>query len=244
MTAVPLSVPIVPKTARGSWWDQGQAIAQRLETTRWALGDWWRSPDRPNDVTVDIAATKLGLAPSAIWQAAWLAGRFSPSRRRACSHSHHVEVAALDAADADRLLDQAVERSWTVAQIRAARKDIKPDQLRAAQQLVLDMSPTTDAWKRTARWAEGECRQAVIKAEAELGRAIRTVEAMAEHPAGGLIHGNGRHGVADRLRDILAPGGDTGVDLTPRVSPLLQRIRAGEAGGQTQKGAGTEGTQR
>ena len=228
MTAAPLSVPRVPKTAWGRWWDQGRDLAQRIETARWALGDWWRSPERPNDVTVDTVANELGLAPAAIWQAAWLANRFPPSRRRNCSHSHHQEVAALSPAVADALLDQAVAERWTVARIRQAARKAAREQVieaeRAERQIELDLTPNAIAWRSDAERVVRECREVLVTVEAQLRVIVGAVEAQADHPGAKDVDGNARLALTKRLRETLAPGRRTGVDLTPFIQPALDRI--------------------
>jgi hypothetical protein len=53
--------------------------------------------------------------------AGWVASRIEASRRlEALPFAHHAEVAALEPADQDQLLDLAEHNAWTSSQLRAA----------------------------------------------------------------------------------------------------------------------------
>ena len=220
----------VPKgqDPRIHWLNRGRAIAERLAHHQWELGDWWR--DRPDGATTtDDVADDLGLASATLWYHGWLAGRFPAARRRPLSHAHHATVAALPASTADALLDQAVAEKWSVARIRQAARqvareqEIEAERAAQAEQRELDLHPNAVAWRTDAKRVERECRERLVTAEVMLRSAVDALEALADHPGANLVHGNRRRAAAERLRSVLAPG-DTGIDLTPHVQPLLDRI--------------------
>lgn len=223
MSALP--APAV-RARHSPWLDRGRRLARRLSTPRWEIGDWWL--DRPADATVEAAADATGLGHATIWTCAWLARVFPPDRRReALSHSHHAEVAGLPPAAADALLDQAEAGRWPVARLRQAARAAAREQAveaeRAAAQCELELEPTAVAWRTDALRVERECRQKLVSAEAALRSVVDAVGALAEHPGADAVHGNRRRAAAERLRGILAST-ETGVDLTPHVQPLLDRI--------------------
>ena len=221
-----LSVPRVPNP-RNHWLDRGRALAERLSGTRWEIGDWWLSDERPRDATIDAAAAETGLSPTTIWTCAWLARAFPAARRRPVSHSHHLEVAALPPAVADGLLDRAAAGRWPVARLRAAARaaarDGEVEAERAARALDLDLDPTAAAWQTDLRRVERECRERMVMAEALLRSTVDALEALADHPGADAVHGNRRRAAAARLRGIVGAGG-TGIDLTAHAQPLLERI--------------------
>jgi hypothetical protein len=66
----------------------------------------------------------VGLNYQTLRNYAWVARRFSMSRRRdELSFGHHMEVARLTTAEQDRWLDQAIEHRWTTGQLRRQLKE-------------------------------------------------------------------------------------------------------------------------
>lgn len=230
--SAPSALPSGNRRSEDRWLERGRELALRLSAPRWEIGDWWLSGDRPG-LRIEDVAGRTGLAPATIWNCGWLARAFPPARRRAAlSHSHHAEVAGLPPAVADRLLDRAAADGWPVARIRAAaraaarREEVEAE--RAAAQLGLDLEPNAVAWRTDLRRVERECRERLTTAEALVRTVVDAVEALASHPGADRVHGNRRRAAAERLRGILAPdgAGETGIDLAPRVQPLLERIRS------------------
>ena len=88
----------------------------------WAIGDWWafgqqRYGERAAVVNGDDWD---GPKYEVCMNAASIARKFETSRRReVLSWSHHAEVAALDPADADRLLDEAERNDWSKRELRS-----------------------------------------------------------------------------------------------------------------------------
>lgn len=222
-----LAVP--PVDDPGNWVRRGIVIARRLMVCHWDLGDWWLSGDRPADVTTEDVAERIGVSSDVLWRCAWLSRAFAAGRRRPISIAHHREVASLRDTVADALLDQAVAEKWSVARIRRAARqaareqEIEAERAAQAEQRELDLHPNAVAWRTDAKRVERECRERLVTAEAMLRSAVDALEALADHPGAGLVHGNRRRAAAERLRSVLAPG-DTGIDLTPHVQPLLDRI--------------------
>ena len=221
-----LSVPR-GQNPREHWATRWRAAADRYSACRWELGDLWRA--RPDGVDVIAAAEAAGLAAGTILTLGWLARAFPPARRHAISHAHHLEVAALPESIADCLLDRAVAERWSVARIRRAARqaareqEIEAERAAQADQRELDLHPNAVAWRTDAKRVERECRERLVTAEVMLRSAVDALEALADHPGADLVHGNRRRAAAERLRSVLAPG-DTGIDLTPHVQPLLDRI--------------------
>ena len=213
---------------RVRWLRRGREIAQRLAGAQWAAGDWWH--DRPAGADMLTAAMEMGLSESTLYTYGWVAGAFPPARRQPLSWSHHHVAAGLPAADADELLDRATKGRWTVARTREAahqatrEQNIEAGRVAQAEQLKLDLRPTAVSWEADAGRVEHECREGLVVVEARLRSIVDCLGALADHPGADRVHGNRRKGFTDRIRSALAPGGGTGVDLTPQITPLLDRI--------------------
>ena len=174
---------------------------------------------------------QTGLSIFTIYISGWLTNAFPPARRRAeLSWAHHREVGALPAAVADQLLADAVKGRWSVTRTRAAavacRLELDTEALRLehAEQRRLSLSPAAMAWHSDSKRIERECRERLISAEASVRSVVDAVRALVDHPGASLAHGNRRRAATARLRAILAPIGDTGIDLTAQIAPLLDTI--------------------
>ena len=233
MSAAPSHQLSVPKVSNPDkhWLDRGCELARRKSGVQWEIGDWWLQGHR---AILDDVAEIVGLPVMTLLQHAWVARVFPPHRRRDLSYSHHVEVGGLPDEVADQLLDAAREHRWSVARIRedarAARRGLDAEALRQehAEQRRLALDPDAAAWRSDAKRVERECRERLIAAEASVRSVVDAVRALAEHPGAGATHGNRRRATAARLRSVLAPMGDTGIDLTAQMQPLLDAIWAPE----------------
>ena len=228
-TAPQLSVPRV-SDPRKHWLDRGCELVRRRSGVQWDIGDWWL--EGQDQVAADVGEA-IGLPASTLLQCAWISRAFPPARRRTdVSWSHHLEVAGLPDAVADDLLDGAAKLGWSVHRIReearAARRDLDAEAIRQenAEQRSLALDPTAAAWQSDARRVERECRDRLIAAEASVRSAVDAVRSLAEHAGAGLTHGSRRRATVARLRSVLAPMGDTGIDLTQQLEPLLASIWA------------------
>lgn len=204
----------------------------QLSQAQWQLGDW--ANESQWGLGPDIADL-VGVSMTTLWIAAWVSRTFRADRRRPdLSYTHHLEVASLPDAVADDLLDAAVALHWTRSRLRteaqAARRELDAEALRQenAEQRRLDLDPTAVAWHSDSRRIERECRERLIAVEAGVRSMLDAVQALAEHPGAGLTHGHRRRATVARLRSILAPMGDSGIDLTAQLAPLLDAIWAPE----------------
>jgi N6-adenosine-specific RNA methylase IME4 len=98
--------------AEGEWLIAGAVLATLDRGIGWWIGDWWAYGERRYGVRKAAveAADWDGPALQTCANAGMVARAFETSRRReVLSFSHHVEVAGLAPADADRLLDWCEE---------------------------------------------------------------------------------------------------------------------------------------
>ena len=95
----------------------GQFLSRVDDATQWAIGDWVNSYDRSYGDLKRICE-RLGLVYTTVMNCASLGRRFTFSRRREVSFTHHAAVAALEVEDQDRLLDAAEKHNWSVDRLR------------------------------------------------------------------------------------------------------------------------------
>ena len=130
-------------------WAAAGAQLDRVDSSYlWWRGDWynagdyWFGEEAPQALPEDPATLKT------IQNAAWVCSRFEPSRRRAAlSFAHHAEVAGLEPADADELLDASERNGWSRSKLRAA--------VRAYKDIAAGGNGLT-AWSRADLLAERE----------------------------------------------------------------------------------------
>jgi hypothetical protein len=103
-----------------SWKQVGERIFVICESSAWWIGDWLlfgksKYPDRYRQ-----AIEETSLDYQTLRNYAWVAGRFSVSRRRdKLSFQHHVEVASLQPDEQDLWLDRAEKFGWSRNELRA-----------------------------------------------------------------------------------------------------------------------------
>lgn len=133
-------------SATGLTVPRGRPLEEHLQAARlmgtiarvtpWWIGDLLYYSDLEFGERAAQISAVLPLAPDTLIGYQWVASRFVedlstlsmgrwPRRRPGLSWGHHQAVAALDAAEADRLLDQAEEGNWSVSQMREARTAVK-----------------------------------------------------------------------------------------------------------------------
>jgi hypothetical protein len=107
------------------WQQTGRTLARAAEGVMWWLGDWWRYGQHAyGDRVRSFEVT--GFAFGTCMNAGRVSGAFETSRRReVLMWGHHVEVASLEPAYADKLLDAAEAEGWSVhaRQLNASRAD-------------------------------------------------------------------------------------------------------------------------
>jgi hypothetical protein len=117
--AKPKSLQLPEHVSMEKWCQIGRQLAALSEASAWWLGDWLvygevRFPERYRQALSDTA-----LEYQTLRNYAWVARRFSLSRRReGLSFQHHAEVAALPEEEQDKWLDRAEKFSWSRNQLR------------------------------------------------------------------------------------------------------------------------------
>lgn len=103
------------------WQATGQWLRSAERSLMWWIGDWLRFGESRWGERYAQAIEATGQSYQALADAKWVASRFEFSRRREnLSFSHHREVAALEPAAADHLLDEAVRDGLSRNELRAA----------------------------------------------------------------------------------------------------------------------------
>ena len=203
-------------------------IGARLSSDHWALGDHLLTA--PADITDAEVSETTGLPVGLLRTCRWLARAIPRQRRQpGLSFSHHIEVASLPPAVADRLLADAGAARWSVARLREAARaaahdaevDAKVSEARRSLDLAADSG--TAGWLFASRRVERECRARLLDAEVAVRTAEDAVAALADHPGLTDAHGNRRAAAADRLRALFRPGGGS-LPLSHTVERLLTRI--------------------
>lgn len=112
------------------WAEAGSRIGSVGRNIQWLLGDWIAYGNQNFGERYARASKISGYDPQTLMNMVYVATRFSVSRRREnLSWSHHEALAALEAEDQDRWLDQAAQHRWSVSDLRmmlrASRKGEK-----------------------------------------------------------------------------------------------------------------------
>lgn len=103
------------------WRDIGIQLGRARTRLNWCIGDWWIFGGHNYGDRRQQAIAWGGPTFQTCEDCGWVARRFEPSRRReALSFTHHREVAGLDPAEADRLLDWCSE-----GKIRRSTSDLR-----------------------------------------------------------------------------------------------------------------------
>jgi len=143
-----------------TWQRIGEQLHLIGDSSSWWLGDWLvygqsRYPDRYKQA---VAATSLDY--QTLRNYAWVARRFSVSRRRdTLSFQHHAEVAMLPEREQDLWLDRAQLFRWPRCELRkhlrASRRALQADELDPEAELVLRITIPSE---RRHRWYEAAAR--------------------------------------------------------------------------------------
>ncbi len=148
-----------------AWRRLGEQIFLISDSSAWWLGDWLnygekRYPDRYKN-----AIEETSLNYQTLRNYAWVARRFSVSRRRdRLSFQHHLTVAALTEPDQDRWLNLAEESRWSVKELRKrlreTAEDSGEDKAVCHTRLELDLDP-----ERSMRWREAASKTECMLAD-------------------------------------------------------------------------------
>lgn len=106
------------------WAAFGETLKQVEGAVHWWIGDWLNFGEAKYGEKYAQIIEDTGFAYATVRDDKWVASRFEVSRRRdSLSYSHHKEVAGLDEAEQDRLLDAAIEGQYSIRQLRQAKID-------------------------------------------------------------------------------------------------------------------------
>lgn len=93
---------------------------------QWAIGDWINYGESRYGETYTAAMEATGKDRYVLANLAWVARKVERSRRRdTLSWSHHAEVAALDPAEQERILDRAEAEGWSQRAVRSAVQELR-----------------------------------------------------------------------------------------------------------------------
>ncbi len=116
----PVSLEFTREPTWEEWRAIGVALAEVDRARQWWIGDWWAPGDH-------VYGERAAQALDSEWSfqtfanAGWVANKIQTSRRReVLTFSHHVEVAALEPAEQDQLLDAAEKKGWSSNELRKA----------------------------------------------------------------------------------------------------------------------------
>ena len=123
----PVGLKLPANFTSENWSELGRRLQTFESSSKWWLGDWLRDGEKYGETYK--RAVNEGFVYGTAANLVSIAKKFEISRRREnLTWSHHAVVAALEAADADRLLAQAEAESWSVKRLRAAvRREVSQD---------------------------------------------------------------------------------------------------------------------
>ncbi len=175
---------------QAEWVRIRQQICLISDASSWWLGDWLvygqdKFPDRYRRA---MAGTALDY--QTLRNYAWVARRFTPSRRRdSLSFQHHAAVAALPEPDQDIWLVRAAEFGWSLRQLRThlqhARQGCADPQPAG---VILTIHVPGDRRQRWEAAAQRRQQELLPWAVAVVDRAAD--QALAAEPASALDHGS------------------------------------------------------
>ncbi|WP_326958638.1 MULTISPECIES: LmbU family transcriptional regulator [unclassified Amycolatopsis] len=151
------SLNLPPQIPLDEWSRIGHEIFVISESSTWWLGDWliYGQAQYPDRYMHAIAKTSLDY--QTLRNYAWVARRYSVTRRRpALSFQHHAELASLPEEQQENWLDRAEKFSWSRNElrnrVRASRKAARAaDDEGGSDVLSIEMNVPAD---RKQRWLE------------------------------------------------------------------------------------------
>ena len=215
---------------------EGAELDRRQDDLSWRAGDWINGRALSYG---DIAAIaeRIGMNEVTLRNRRSVAARIPLPRRHAqLSWSHHEAVAALDAAEADRLLQEAGMYSWSVRRIReeaqeasmaaklqSARAEIEA--LRAAA-TAPDAAEAQDRAHRAGRRLKS-CAAQLRPIYEEMAAIVSDPELLA---AVNQMHGNAARAVAPKLDRIMRDGVTQCAPSLARINSALAELSGDPAG--------------
>ena len=142
------------------WQQAGNRIARAANSAAWYLGDWLAYGEFQYSDRYRSVIDTVGVSYQTLRNYAWVARRFSLSRRRdKLTFYHHMEVARLPEEDQDHWLDQAVEHNWSVHRLRRQLRRVRDgeeekDSTKAVLPRIDADQERLDRWRAAAEQAD------------------------------------------------------------------------------------------
>jgi N6-adenosine-specific RNA methylase IME4 len=116
-----LSLDLAPDLPFDEWCDYGRKLCAGAKVVNWWIGDWWISGSHRYGERAQAAAQGIfGREYQSLRDIGSVCRAFETSRRRdTLSFTHHREVAALPAPEADEILDRAEREELSKREVRA-----------------------------------------------------------------------------------------------------------------------------
>ena len=109
-----------PQLSMDEWHSYGLRMSRMSKSANWWLGDWVRFGQQRYGLRYREASLVSGYDEQTLMNLAYVAGRFSTSRRReTISWSHQAEVAKLGSEDQEIWLDRAISEHFSVRRLRS-----------------------------------------------------------------------------------------------------------------------------
>jgi hypothetical protein len=109
-----------PRLNFQTWLGIGQQLSALASSSAWCLGDWLNYGQAAYAGRYRNAIEQTSLDYQTLRNYAWVARRFTLSRRRdTVSFGHHAEVASLPGPEQDFWLRKAEELGWSCRQLRS-----------------------------------------------------------------------------------------------------------------------------
>ena len=217
---------------RETWIAAGRALAQGRSEASWEFADWLAAGHQSwGKDAMQEAAEATGATPGKISHYLKTATVYPPLRRRnGLTFSHHMEVARLPEADADRVLDQAEAEGWSHRATRAAAREASLEGKVARQATrIRELERALKAAQTDARDAAAQAGSRVSTTrrliKEEMGRAADMIEELAEPGMLESLHGNARSGLIRRVEgscDGIAADVD---EANGRIAAALHKIK-------------------
>ena len=215
---------------------EGAEMDRRQDDLSWRAGDWINGRALSYG---DIAAIaeRIGMNEVTLRNRRSVAARIPLPRRHAqLSWSHHEAVAALDAAEADRLLAEAGMYSWSVRRIREEAQEAsmaaKLQSARAEIEALRAAATAPDAAEAQNRAHRAGRRLKICAAQLrpiyeEMAAIVSDPELLA---AVNQMHGNAARAVAPKLDRIMRDGVTQCAPSLARINSALAELSGDPAG--------------
>lgn len=232
-----------PATDREAWIAAGRDFGKSSSDASWQFADWLAAGlEAWGREALQVAAETTGASRTKISHYLAVARAYPIVRRRTpLGFSHHLEVARLPEAEADRLLDQAEAEGWSRATLREVVREGRETQLErlraenarlrrenAALRRGDDRQRATIEAERLREDVRADCKAFVLASR----RIAELLEAAAESPGLVALHGNARAALVRWIRNALKEAGaQAAEDAASRALPAVARL-AGEDRGE------------